>query len=380
MIIVISQSPHSGTWWSTQKTKPSTLPPLGQASSQAKRKTKSLTKVQSGEQRHLGPMVVTTYQPREPEDSHLKDKLNSRKIQAKVRFMRSMVRNQRTSLLEMRQHKFFLRKLCDKLVRAIQDTEDSTALRVRAMLQQQDALTVSPPIAPSPGPPGPLQAASSIQMLQVEQLNAEVEKTQEEVNFLSTYMDHEYPVRSLQIANLARQLQQAKDDQQDELDNLAEMRRMVLELLSAKIWKKKEKILSSLAMRTLQPHEEALLQKTQDSQYRQRCRGTVMEVSGQEGDGPSEGWGSPEPPPAAGPRAHYPLSVFSPQDTAASWCSGPVLNREVSSGVQPVLGTKPTSCSQVTLLLCIRPSLPFIGGHPASPSSPHAPPVSSLTS
>uniref|UniRef100_A0A8C9PH53 Uncharacterized protein n=1 Tax=Spermophilus dauricus TaxID=99837 RepID=A0A8C9PH53_SPEDA len=226
---------HSGA-----KTKPSTLPPLGQASSQAKRKTKSLTKVQS--ETYYQPMVVTTYQPREPEDSHLKDKLNSRKIQAKVRFMRSMVRNQRTSLLEMRQHKFFLRKLCDKLVRAIQDTEDSTALRVRAMLQQQDALTVSPPIAPSP------ERIPELKSLQVEQLNAEVEKTQEEVNFLSTYMDHEYPVRSLQIANLARQLQQAKDDQQDELDNLAEMRRMVLELLSAKIWKKKEKILSSLAM------------------------------------------------------------------------------------------------------------------------------------
>ncbi|XP_026257950.1 uncharacterized protein C20orf96 homolog, partial [Urocitellus parryii] len=274
--------------WSTQKTKPSTLPPLGQASSQAKRKTKSLTKVQSVT--YYQPTVVTTYQPREPEDSHLKDKFNSRKIQAKVRFMRSMVRNQRTSLLEMRQRKFFLGKLCDKLVRAIQDTEDSTALRVRAMLQQQDTLTNIIDILEYSNKKRIQQLQSELQEwedkeeskincleLQVEQLNAKVEKTQEEVNFLSTYMDHEYPVRSVQIANLVRQLQQAKDDQQDELDNLAEMRRMVLELLSAEIWKKKEKILRSLAMRTLQPHEEALLQKTQDSQHRRRCRGTVTE-------------------------------------------------------------------------------------------------------
>ncbi|KAG3263023.1 hypothetical protein H1C71_018017, partial [Ictidomys tridecemlineatus] len=284
-----SQSkPKSHVLWSTQKTKPSTLPPLGQASNHAKRKTKSLIKVQSAT--YYQPTVVTTYQPREPEDSHLKDKFNSRKIQAKVRFMRSMVRNQRTSLLEMRQHKFFLGKLCDKLARAIQDTEDSTALRVRAMLQQQDTLTNIIDILEYSNKKRIQQLQSELQEwedkeeskincleLQVEQLNAKVEKTQEEVNFLSTYMDHEYPVRSVQIANLARQLQQAKDDQQDELDNLAEMRRMVLELLSTKIWKKKEKILRSLAMRTLQPHEEALLQKTQDSQHRRRCRGTVTE-------------------------------------------------------------------------------------------------------
>jgi len=48
----------------------------------------------------------------------------------------------------------------------------------------------------------------------VEQLNAKIEKTYKEVSFLSTYMDHEYPVRSVQIANLVRQLQQIKDRQQ----------------------------------------------------------------------------------------------------------------------------------------------------------------------
>lgn len=48
----------------------------------------------------------------------------------------------------------------------------------------------------------------------MEQLNAKIEKTQEEVRFLSTYMDHEYPVKSVQIANLLRQLQQIKDNQQ----------------------------------------------------------------------------------------------------------------------------------------------------------------------
>lgn len=58
----------------------------------------------------------------------------------------------------------------------------------------------------SPLPPGLKQ--------EVDQLNAEILKIHEEVNFLSTYMDHEYPVRSVQIANYIRQVQQAKDSQQ----------------------------------------------------------------------------------------------------------------------------------------------------------------------
>lgn len=48
----------------------------------------------------------------------------------------------------------------------------------------------------------------------MEKLNAEILKIHEEVSFLSTYMDHEFPVRSIQIANYIRQVQQAKDSQQ----------------------------------------------------------------------------------------------------------------------------------------------------------------------
>lgn len=49
---------------------------------------------------------------------------------------------------------------------------------------------------------------------QLEQLNAKIRKTHEEVSFLSTYMDHDYPVKLVQIADLVRQLQQVKDSQQ----------------------------------------------------------------------------------------------------------------------------------------------------------------------
>lgn len=49
---------------------------------------------------------------------------------------------------------------------------------------------------------------------QVKRLNAKIKKTHEEVSFLSTYMDHEYPVKSVQIASLVRQLRHVKDSQQ----------------------------------------------------------------------------------------------------------------------------------------------------------------------
>lgn len=48
----------------------------------------------------------------------------------------------------------------------------------------------------------------------MEQLNSEIRKANEEVNLLSTYMDHEYPIRLVQIANHVRLVQQAKDSQQ----------------------------------------------------------------------------------------------------------------------------------------------------------------------
>ncbi|XP_047396429.1 uncharacterized protein C20orf96 homolog isoform X3 [Sciurus carolinensis] len=281
-------TPKFHVLWSKQNIKSSTLPPLGQASIHTKSKTKTLTKVQSAV--FHKPSVLMTNPPKGPEDLHQREKFNPRKTHAKVRFMRAMLRNQRSLLQEMCHHKHFLSKLSDELVRAIQDTEQTTALSVRAMLQQQDTLTSIIDILECSNRKRLQQLKSELEdwehkeeskisslVLQVEQLNAKVQKTQEEVNFLSTYMDHEYPVRSVHIANLARQLQQAKDDQQDELDNLSEMRRMVLESLSNKILEKKKKILRSLAKRTLHPHEEALLHKVQDSQLRQRGRSTVTE-------------------------------------------------------------------------------------------------------
>nr|XP_058142834.1 uncharacterized protein C20orf96 homolog isoform X5 [Dasypus novemcinctus] len=195
-----------------------------------------------------------------------------------------ILRHRQTSLQELRRHEDFLLKLNQDLVKTIQDMEDSTALKVRKMLQQQSILGTVINILEHSNKERLQDLTRELQeweekeetkmnnlKQQVEQLNAKIKKIHEEVSFLSTYMDHEYPVRSVQIANLARQLQQLKDSQQDELEDLNEMRRMVLATLSSKIQRKKINLLKSLVVKAQQPHQEALVQKIRDNQDLVKC-------------------------------------------------------------------------------------------------------------
>ncbi|XP_053056097.1 uncharacterized protein C20orf96 homolog isoform X3 [Acinonyx jubatus] len=242
---------------------------------------------------HSKSTTSMTSQLRQPPEMH-REKLDSGKAQAKIRLMKTLLRNERNSLQELCSHEVFLTTLNWELVKAIQDMEDSSALNARAMLQQQDILSTIVDILECSNKKKLRQLTCELKEWeekeeskmkhleqQVEQLNATIEKTQKEVNFLSTYMDREYPVKSVQIANLVRQLQQIKDSQQDELDDLNEMRRKVLESLSEQIQRKKKKLLRSLVVKNQQRHQEALLQKIRDGQDMLRCTGKFREFISQ---------------------------------------------------------------------------------------------------
>ncbi|XP_043458601.1 uncharacterized protein C20orf96 homolog isoform X2 [Prionailurus bengalensis] len=242
---------------------------------------------------HSKSATSMTSQLRQPQEMH-REKLDSGKAQAKIRLMKTLLRNERNSLQELCSHEVFLTTLNWELVKAIQDMEDSSALNARAMLQQQDILATIVDILECSNKKKLRQLTCELKEWeekeeskmkhleqQVEQLNATIEKTQKEVNFLSTYMDREYPVKSVQIANLVRQLQQIKDSQQDELDDLNEMRRKVLESLSEQIQRKKKKLLRSLVVKNQQRHQEALLQKIRDGQDMLRCTGKLREFISQ---------------------------------------------------------------------------------------------------
>ncbi|XP_027630067.1 uncharacterized protein C20orf96 homolog isoform X2 [Tupaia chinensis] len=330
---------------SKQKTKTFTLPPVRPAGSHSKSKMKTVMKAQPAS--HSKSTTLVTSQPKHLQEPQRKEKSNPGKMQAKVRLLRSMVlplhhrlalkfysvsaspgsrmcenwrllvptpamwalwiwdlklgishkmmlKNRRATLQELHQHEHFLTTLNQELISAIQDMEDSSAVNVRAMLQQQDILSTIIDILEYSNKKRLQQLQSELQEWeekeeskmsrleqQVEQLNATIKKTHEEVSFLSTYMDHEYPVKSVQIANLGRQLQQLKDSQQDELDELSEMRKKVLESLCDKMQKKKKKILKFLVVKTQQPHEEALVQKSRDSEDMRRCVKRFREFIGQ---------------------------------------------------------------------------------------------------
>ncbi|XP_022350224.1 uncharacterized protein C20orf96 homolog [Enhydra lutris kenyoni] len=261
---------------SKQKTKSPTLPPILQTRGHQKSKTKTLTSVLPG--LHSKPTTSMTSQLRNPQEKH-RGRLDSGKTQKKMRLLRALLRNRQTTLQELSSHEVFLTKLNLELIKDIQDMEDSSALKVRTMLQEQDILQTIVDILEYSNKKKLQQLKCELKeweekeeskmkslAQQVEQLNAKIEKTSKEVSFLSTYMDHEYPVKSVQIASLVRQLQQIKDNQQDELDDLGEMRRMVLQSLSNQIQKKKKKLLQALVVKSQQPHQEALLQKTRDNQ------------------------------------------------------------------------------------------------------------------
>ncbi|XP_035865571.1 uncharacterized protein C20orf96 homolog isoform X3 [Phyllostomus discolor] len=228
-----------------------------------------------------------------------------------------MLRNRQISLQELRNQEDFLTKFNQDLIKTIQDMEDSSARKMRSMLQQQNVFgTIVHLLAYSnekklqqmkcelqewkenedskmsslcelasaqnpihwprrvlPPWEGVLEGGSCLLPLltspdlkqQVEQLSAKIKKTQEEVNFLSTYMDHEYPVKVVRIDNLVHQLQQVKDNQQDELDDLNEMLKKVLESLSQEIQMKRKKLLNSLVVKTQEPCQEVLLQKISEN-------------------------------------------------------------------------------------------------------------------
>lgn len=70
--------------------------------------------------------------------------------------LQALLRNRRTTLQELSSHEVFLTKLNLELIKDIQDMEDSSALKVRTMLQEQDILQVrSHPHLPQPWPPPP---------------------------------------------------------------------------------------------------------------------------------------------------------------------------------------------------------------------------------
>ncbi|XP_038606443.1 uncharacterized protein C20orf96 homolog isoform X5 [Tachyglossus aculeatus] len=106
------------------------------------------------------------------------------------------------------------------------------------------------------------KAKMEVLQRQLSQLRARNRKSQEELNVLLAYMDQDFPLKAVQISGLLRQVQQLKDAQQDESEELRLMRRTVLGSMERKAAEAQEKILRRLANKKIRPYEEGLAQKT----------------------------------------------------------------------------------------------------------------------
>ncbi|XP_060239057.1 uncharacterized protein C20orf96 homolog isoform X2 [Meriones unguiculatus] len=264
---VLMRESKPGAQWSESLK----LPPLQQAKGNNKSTMKSGTKVQSAQSQNSAEVPNPA---KAIQGLRRREQVHRGKTHSKVRLMRLMLRNQRATLQELYNHEAFLSNLNQELVNSIQNMEDRLAGNVRAMLQQQGVLGNIIDVLEYSNKRRLQQLWSELEewkeneerktnslQQEVDQLNAEVQKAQGELSYLNTYMDHEYSIKSVEITNHMRQVQQAKDSQQTELDHLREMRRVVLSKFSDMIQEKKKKILRSLVAETQKPHEEMLVLK-----------------------------------------------------------------------------------------------------------------------
>ncbi|XP_012866114.1 PREDICTED: uncharacterized protein C20orf96 homolog [Dipodomys ordii] len=137
------RSRHSGT--------PSTIPLLQKSNQKLKKWMPPLRRAESHNKSKLKTSVrdqqvvparanLSTSQLKNLTETQGREQPQAWKIQARLRLMRSMVRNERTAFQELCNHEAFLTKLNQDLVKTVQDMEDATALSVRALLQQHHVL------------------------------------------------------------------------------------------------------------------------------------------------------------------------------------------------------------------------------------------------
>ncbi|XP_039766016.1 uncharacterized protein C20orf96 homolog [Ornithorhynchus anatinus] len=189
--------------------------------------------------------------------------------------LRLMLQVRRRSLEEVKAQARVLRKANWALAESTRRTEILLVDHVRELLQQQDLFETMIATLESSNQrqlhitkrqleetEEREKAKMEVLQRQLSRLTARNGKAQEELNVLLAYMDQDFPLKVVQISSLLRQVQQLKDAQQDELEELKLMRRTVLGSMERKAREAKEKILKRLADKKIRPYEEVLAQKT----------------------------------------------------------------------------------------------------------------------
>ncbi|XP_077192146.1 uncharacterized protein C20orf96 homolog [Paroedura picta] len=200
------------------------------------------------------------------------------KSAANIRLLQRFSKSKLNSLEELKRHSRVLLKKNQQLRDDIQEKDADTARCARDLLQQYDMFgTIITTLQDSSqnqvgGAKAELHEAENMVEknmgkleLELSRMNAKVRALQEELNVLRTYMDKEYPVKSVQIASLMRSIKHLSEEQQDELEEAQEMAKQFLEMIVKRTKEETEQILQAVVEEKVSEYREGLQQMAKNN-------------------------------------------------------------------------------------------------------------------
>ncbi|XP_067410098.1 uncharacterized protein C20orf96 homolog isoform X2 [Emydura macquarii macquarii] len=196
-----------------------------------------------------------------------------------IKIIKKLTNSKRKSLDELKHHSTTLVETNRRLTQDIQQTDASTAKQTRDLLQQYEMFgtVISTLRDSSQNQVGVARAElqetekmveRNLRKLkqQVNHMNTKVQMLQEELNVLRTYMDKEFPVKVVQIAFMHRSIRNLKEEQQDEMDDIEDLAKTVMQQLEEKVQDEKEQILQAVAEDKAFLYQEGLKQMAVNNQ------------------------------------------------------------------------------------------------------------------
>ncbi|KAH1182232.1 hypothetical protein KIL84_009986 [Mauremys mutica] len=190
-----------------------------------------------------------------------------------IKIIKKLTKSKRKSLNELKHHSTTLVETNRRLAQDIQQTDASTAKHARDLLQQyemfgtvistlRDSNQNQVGIARAELQETEKMVEKNLRKLEheVDHMNTKVQMLQEELNVLRTYMDKEYPVKAVQIAFMRRSIQNLKEEQQDEMEDIEDLAKTVMQQLEKKVQDEKEQILQAVAKDKAFLYQEGLKQ------------------------------------------------------------------------------------------------------------------------
>ncbi|KAL7975941.1 hypothetical protein Chor_005499 [Crotalus horridus] len=153
-----------------------------------------------------------------------------------------------------------------ELMEKIQETEADSASQARTLLQQYDMFgdsnqnQVGVAKAELKAVEKNVEKNMTKMDLELKRVGTKVHTLQEEVNLLRTYMDKEYPLKAVQISSLLRNIRNLNEEQQYELEDTEDLAKRFLDSLAGKARDEQERILQSVADKTLLQYQDGLEQ------------------------------------------------------------------------------------------------------------------------